>query len=228
MEKATIFLHLSLETKNWPFSMRNESDTEFMFYQANPNLDDEEAVDRSGWRPIRYRLPPRSIMPYAWDYPAAKYKELVINANGRERHIKLAEIGNLIPMKIPAAQSGQGATEQKIIDLNVAADGPTQSLILSNYKASKSLYKQNTRNESSASIAGGFEVKGQDTAVTFRAQIRLTGIGISLVNAQLKELAYITFRDILSSTQSHHFIKRLYPLLSGYKLTTNFMVAFSQ
>jgi vacuolar protein sorting-associated protein 13A/C len=34
MEAATIFLHISIETTHWPFSMRNESDTEFMFYQA--------------------------------------------------------------------------------------------------------------------------------------------------------------------------------------------------
>jgi vacuolar protein sorting-associated protein 13A/C len=196
MENATIFLHLTAETKNWPFSMRNESDTEFTFFQANPNLDEDDVEDRSGWRPIRYRLPPRSIMPYAWDYPAAKLKELVINANGRERHIKLAEIGNLIPMKIPAPHTATGAREQKIIDLNVAADGPTQTLILSNYKASKSLYKQKSRSESSTSVAGGFEVKNQDTGVTFRAQLKLAGIGISLVNAHLKELAYITFREI--------------------------------
>lgn len=196
MENATIFLHLSLETKNWPFSMRNESDTEFMFFQANPNIDDEDVEDRSGWRPIRYRLPPRSIMPYAWDYPAAKHKELIINANGKERHIKLAEIGNLIPMKIPASHSAIGAREQKIIDLNVAADGPTQTLTLSNYKASKSLYKQKSRSESTTSVAGGFEVKDQDTNITFRAQLRLAGFGISLINAQLRELAYITLRDI--------------------------------
>lgn len=196
MENATIFLHLNTETKNWPFSMRNESDTEFMFFQANPNIDDEETVDRSGWRPIRYKLPPRSIMPYAWDYPAAKHKELIINAHGKERHIKLAEIGNLIPMKISAPSSATGAMEHKIIDLNVAADGPTQTLILSNYKVSKSLYKQKSRSESSTSVAGGFEVKDQDTDVTFRAQLKLAGVGISLVNAQLRELAYVTFRDI--------------------------------
>ncbi|KAF4635598.1 hypothetical protein G7Y89_g2500 [Cudoniella acicularis] len=196
MENATIFLHLSLETKNWPFSMRNESDTEFMFFQMNPNLDDEDAEDRSGWRPIRYRLPPRSIMPYAWDYPAGKHKELIINANGKERHIKLAEIGNLIPMKIPSSHTAGGARESKIIDLNVAADGPTQTLILSNYKASKSLYKQKTRSESTTSVAGGFEVKNLDTDITFRAQLKLAGFGISLINAQLKELAYVTFRDI--------------------------------
>ena len=34
MEAATIFLHISMETSHWPFSMRNESDSEFMFYQA--------------------------------------------------------------------------------------------------------------------------------------------------------------------------------------------------
>jgi len=34
LENATIFLHLSIETKNWPFSIRNESDIEFIFYQA--------------------------------------------------------------------------------------------------------------------------------------------------------------------------------------------------
>lgn len=194
MEDATIFLHFSMETKNWPFSIRNESDMEFMFFQANPNLDDEEVDDRTSWRPIRYRLPARSIMPYAWDFPAAKHKELVISAGGKERHVRLAEIGNLIPMKIPVSQ---GSRQYKIIDLNVVADGPTQTLVLSNYSSSKSLYKQNTHGESSTSVAnGGFEVKEQDTDVNFRAQLRLAGIGISLINAHLTELAYITFRDI--------------------------------
>ena len=197
MEDATIFLHLSIENKHWPFSMRNESDMEFMFWQANPNIDEDDQEDRSGWRPIRYRLPPRSIMPYAWDYPAAKLKELIISANGKERHIKLAEIGNLIPMKVPVAK---GSRDQRIIDLNVAADGPTQTLILSNYNASNSMYKQKSHgssaNTSQTSAQEGFEVKGQDTDVTFRAQLKLAGFGISLINSHLKELAYITFRDL--------------------------------
>ncbi|KAI1862359.1 uncharacterized protein JN550_010221 [Neoarthrinium moseri] len=191
MEDATIFLHLSIETKNWPFSMRNESDTEFTFHQANPNIDDDGAEDRSGWRPIRYRLPPRSIMPYAWDFPAAKFKEVVITAHGKERHIKLAEIGNLIPMKIIGTSGGQ-----KIIDINVAADGPTQTLILSNYKPGKSLYRQRTGTGLSTNSTSGFEVKQQNTGTTFQAHLKLSGIGVSLINSQLKELAYITFRDV--------------------------------
>ncbi|EQB44694.1 hypothetical protein CGLO_16538 [Colletotrichum gloeosporioides Cg-14] len=190
MEGATVFLHLSMETKNWPYQMRNESDTEFTFYQANPSLEDDGVEDRSGWRPIKYRLPPRSIMPYAWDFPAAKFREIIINVNGKERHVKLAEIGNQIPMKFTSA-SGQ----QKIIDINVAADGPTQTLILSNFRQSKSLYRQKSKSGARTST-DGFEVKDQETTATFRAQLKLSGIGISLINSQLKELAYVTFRDV--------------------------------
>lgn len=193
LEDSTIFLNFSMETKNWPFSMRNESDTEFTFYQANPNVDEDGVEDRSGWRPIRYRLPSRSIMPYAWDFPAAKFRELVIAANGKERHVKLAEIGNQIPMKLAAS-----GAQPKIIDINVAADGPTQTLILSNFRASKSKYKPKTlsRTSTSSSETFTFEVKDQDVGATFRAQLKLSGIGISLINAQMKELAYLTFRDV--------------------------------
>ncbi|KAI4089812.1 MAG: hypothetical protein LQ344_005177 [Seirophora lacunosa] len=193
MESATIFLHLSVETKHWPYSMRNESDMEFMFYQVNPNLSEDEDERGSAWKPIRYRLPARSIMPYAWDYPASKNKELIVTANGKDRRIKLAEIGNLVPMKVPTAQ---GSKQQKIIDVNIAADGPTQTLVLSNFKQSKSLYKQKSSQNSQGSVATGFEVKDVESEVTFKAQLRLAGIGISLVNKNLKELLYLTFREI--------------------------------
>jgi vacuolar protein sorting-associated protein 13A/C len=193
MEGATVFVNLSMETKNWPYSMRNESDTEFTFYQANPARDDEGHEDHSGWRQIRYRLPPRSIMPYAWDFPAAKpkHREIVISAYGRERHVPLAEIGNLMPMKFVS-----GSGQSKIIDFNVTADGPTQTLILSNFNQSKSLYRQRKQSSSAASTTGGFEAKEQDTEITFRAQLRLAGIGVSLINSQLKELAYVTLRGL--------------------------------
>ncbi|PHH61768.1 hypothetical protein CDD81_7979 [Ophiocordyceps australis] len=190
MEESTIFLHLSMESNNWPFSMRNESDVEFTFWQANPTLDEADVEDYSGWKPIRYRLPRRSIMPYAWDFPAAKFREVVIAAHAKERHVKLAEIGNQVPMKI-VARDGQ----PQIIDINVAADGPTQTLILSNFRPSKSMYKPKPLSRTSSG-PDAFEVKQQETGATLRAQLKLSGIGISLINAQLKELAYITFRHV--------------------------------
>ena len=192
MEGAMIFMHLSLETKHWPFSIRNESSQEFLFWQANPNVDEDEEDRSSGWKPIRYRLPPRSIMPYAWDYPSTKNKNLILSAGGKERHVKLAEIGNLIPMRIPPSQ---GSQRQKIIDLNVVADGPSQTLVTSDFKQSKSLYKQKSAS-ASASTTAGFEVKEQDMDVTMRASVRFAGIGVSLVNSQLRELVYVTWRDI--------------------------------
>ena len=140
IEKATIFLYISIERNHWPFSFRNESDAEFIFHQADPYEDEDENRQESGWRPIKYRLPPRSIMPYAWDYPAANYKEIVLTAGGKVRHVKIAEIGSMVPMRIPPS-TPQSTT--KIIDINVVADGPTQALVISNFKASKSLYKQN-------------------------------------------------------------------------------------
>lgn len=132
-------------------------------------------------------------MPYAWDYPAAKNKSLVLLCRGKERHIKLAEIGNLIPMKIPSIEE-HGPS--KIIDLNISAEGPTQTLVLSNYKASKSMYRQQHVLSSQASVSSGFEVKDIKSDVNFKAQLRLGGIGISLINQKLKELVYFTFRDI--------------------------------
>ncbi|KAL3479124.1 hypothetical protein BJX99DRAFT_255899 [Aspergillus californicus] len=193
MEGATIFVHLNFEHRNWPFSMRNESDMDFMFYQANPNLEDDEEDRTNTWRPIRYRLPPRSIMPYAWDYPATKNKSLVLACKGKERRIKLAEIGNLIPMRIPPTQHGE---PQKIIDINIVADGPTQTLVLSNFKASKSMYRQQRAQTSQSSVSTGFEVKEFDSGVNFKAQVHFGGIGISLITQKMKELLYITFRDI--------------------------------
>lgn len=196
LENATLFLHFSQETKNWPFSMRNESDIEFLFFQANPNISEDGEEDRgSGWKPIRYKLPPRSIMPYAWDYPASKNKELVLTCRGKERYVKLQEIGNLIPIRLPPPEAG---LPPKVVDVNIVADGPTNTLVLSNYKAATSLYrtKTGTSSISQTSQNPGFEVKQIESEVTFKAELRLAGVGISLVNSKLRELLYLTFRDI--------------------------------
>jgi len=196
LENATLFLHFSLETKHWPFSMRNESDVEFLFFQANPNISEDGEEDRgSGWKPIRYKLPPRSIMPYAWDYPASKNKELVLTCRGKERYVKLQEIGNLIPIRLPPPEAG---LPPKIVDVNIVADGPTNTLALSNYKASTSLYRSKTHasTQSTTSVNSGFEVKQIESEISFKAELRLAGVGISLVNSKLKELLYLTFRDI--------------------------------
>jgi vacuolar protein sorting-associated protein 13A/C len=90
-----------------------------------------------------------------------------------------------------------GRPIKKTVEISVKAEGPTQTLVLSNYKPSKSIYKPKS-NASSNSVAtgSGFEIKDEDSDTTFQVQVRFAGVGISLINRQLKELAYVTFRDL--------------------------------
>ncbi|OLL22292.1 Vacuolar protein sorting-associated protein 13 [Neolecta irregularis DAH-3] len=204
LEKAVVFIHIGVEN-SWPYSIRNESDTDFVFWQAHPvNIqnDDRESPQsrrRSLHTSKTYSLPARSVMPYAWDYPATQNKELIISANGKERHVKLAEIGNLIPMKL----SMPGA-KPKVIEINVVADGPTQTLVLSNYKQSKSIYRpvKKELDAGSATYRGtvidreAFDVISLDAKTTFEVLLNFEGIGISLINNRLQELAYLTLRGL--------------------------------
>ncbi|MCH1933141.1 hypothetical protein L9G16_23645, partial [Shewanella sp. A25] len=80
---------------------------------------------------------------------------------------------NLIPMRVPPTQPG---APQKIIDINIVADGPTQTLVLSNFMASKSMYRQRKEQTSQSSVATGFEVKELNSDINFKAQLRLGGV----------------------------------------------------
>ncbi|GME93292.1 unnamed protein product [Ambrosiozyma monospora] len=132
-------------------------------------------------------------MPYAWDFPAAPFKEIVLRSGGRERHVQLAEIGDLLPMNISSPQNGGSA----MVDLNVFADGITQSLQISNYNPKTSMY-QLKANQSATSISASqdkFETIADDNY--FKSIIfRFEGMGISLINRKGQELCYTTLRGV--------------------------------
>lgn len=180
------------------------SNKAFSFYQANPYVDDSgaELPGHTQFKPVVYDIPPRSFMPYAWDYPAAPLKELIINANGKERRVQLAEIGNLPPMKIPDSRHQPGG----IVDLNVIADGPTQTLVLTEYDSELSLYKlkgsvtQSTAslgsNSNSTAAAEGFTVEEDEGDISLNVNVKFEGIGVSLINKRMQELCYLTCRGL--------------------------------
>lgn len=188
-ENATLFVQVEHANNEWPFSIRNFTDSEFFIYQSNPNVNLEGNVEKSDvvYKPIYYKVPPKSVMPYAFDYPNAIVKDVIIRGHGRERAVNLAEIGNLKPFRLPATAQH----EQVIVDLNVVADGPTQSLVISNYNPSYSLYKLR-ENDS----AQQFEVPEKDENYFMRVLTRFEGFGVSLVNTKNKELCYITLRGL--------------------------------
>lgn len=197
LEGATLYIHLQNAGNNWPYSIRNFTNYEFTFYQANPYVDEQgvEASEHPAFVPTKYKIPAKSVMPYTWDYPAATMKELVLEGNRKERRIQLAEIGNLPPMKIPTANGIRGG----IVDLDVVADGPTQTLAISNYDSSKSMYKlksDSTQASLATSSQTDFNVQEEEEQehIPFNLNIRLEGVGVSLINKRVVELCYLTLR----------------------------------
>lgn len=209
VENATIFILVESANNNWPFSIRNFSDYEFYVYQGDPNVNENGDAVRNDttYKPIFYKIPPKSVMPYAYDYPNAVIKELYIRSHDRERAVNLAEIGNLRPFRLPSTSSSSEDNEEDptplpeaIVDLNVVADGPTQSLIISNYDASVSLYKLKDEKLSSstsslATTNSGFEAFEKDEYHT-KIITKFEGFGISLINTRGQELCYITCRGL--------------------------------
>lgn len=195
LEGSSIFIQVEDANNRWPFSIRNFSDQEFYIYQRDPNTNDNGEIVKTDikYEPIFYKIPAKSVMPYAYDYPNAVIKELIIRARGRERAVSLAEIGNLKPFRLPATQN----SEQSIVDLNVIADGPVQSLVISNYDPSLSLYKlKENRTLSTLASQTNFVVTENDENYHTRFTTKLEGVGISLINLRFQELCYITIRGI--------------------------------
>ncbi|KAG5437684.1 hypothetical protein PCANB_000721 [Pneumocystis canis] len=202
LEEATVFIHLLLEKNNWPYFIRNETDITFTFYQPNPYLSLDNNYDKKAksqnYKIKAYLIPGKSVMPYAWDYPASKNKELVFSANGKERIIRLSEIGNLVPMKIPIDNG-----LYKTIDISVIANGPSQTLVLKNYCQNGSIYKPKTSiSQNNPTLTNniyckeGFEIINLNDGIIYKTEIHLEGIGISIINNRHLELCYITLRDL--------------------------------
>lgn len=139
-------------------------------------------------------------MCYAWDYPAAFNRTLVIDVDGRQRAIKLEEIGTLPPMRISESKSLG-------FDIWASDDGTTQHLDIKYYvESSRSLYRSRT-NASSLNQAEdhGFVVNKQAVSELIKTSIRILlkeGIGVSFINsARHMELAYLTLQDIRIKVQ---------------------------
>ncbi|CAG8555201.1 10349_t:CDS:10 [Paraglomus brasilianum] len=195
LEQATVFLILNKEEGKWPYRIDNYSDVDVVFYQQTPDRR-ESGSSASLYALKKYGLPAGSSEVYSWDFPALKEKRLILNVNGTERTVNIQEIGTLVPFKVPRPDG------VRILSLEVAADGPTQVLLLSNYKQSKSMYKP--RPASVASVAksengsakDAFEIIDVDSVTSLNFQIRLEGIGISVINKRMQELSYILLRGL--------------------------------
>jgi vacuolar protein sorting-associated protein 13A/C len=197
-EGPTVFITLSYETGPWPFMMRNESDYTITFSQTaeRTESDGQMAYEQVG---KRYELKPRSKMKFAWDFPSQKSKLIKLIANGRERNLNPLEIGSQLPFKFPAAD-GRG---NRVVSIDVRLDGPTQTVVLSNYSEALSNYKIKRPNlsrsdtmNSRSSTEMGFEAVDIDTDIVSSFGLILSGVGISLMDRRVQEIAYISLSDV--------------------------------
>ena len=110
---STIFIVLSRAGDAWPFSIENDSDYNFTFYQTvGPTVSgileitlnhvqdsdhpDASDTNRTG---TAYHVESKKTVNYAWDFPAARDKRILLRVNDSRRAIDLMEIGDLVPFK---------------------------------------------------------------------------------------------------------------------------------
>lgn len=132
LEHATLFVNLSL-AKSWPYSLRNFTDSEFIFYQTDPYADEDGDLSGDGadFKPITYRLPPRSAMPYSWDFPSASVKQIILEPAAP----KQPEVSELPPAKpqrppqLPSRPSAASSSAASILSRDTARSEREQQSI---------------------------------------------------------------------------------------------------
>lgn len=199
-DHATVFVNILDAENKWPYMIKNYTNEEFFIFQQNPNISSDGSITSDvPFTPVLYRVPGKSVMPYAWDFPSAENKELIVKCGDYQRYIRLEEIGEQVPILIKE--------KNMAFDLNVVAEGVVQSLNITDYDYSKSMYKlKSKKNSNSSSISTSTSNKDADfEAVVDNASDYYTslifnfeGVGISLVNTEgrIQELCYITIRGI--------------------------------
>ncbi|EEB06191.1 vacuolar protein sorting-associated protein 13a [Schizosaccharomyces japonicus yFS275] len=192
--KGAIMIKLKEETKQWPFAIRNETDYSFEFWQAVPDYNEKLRVTGlTNSRRKRYVLGPNSRLNYSWDFPAAQNKDILLSHGKQEYSTTLAEIGALLPLRFFDEHG-----KEFFISRDIYNEKGQTVLVLRNYNSETSVYKQKKRvNKKKAALEHVFELEKVGNDVQFSFQLKVQGLGISLVNDKTQELLYLSLRDII-------------------------------
>ncbi|KAJ1549197.1 hypothetical protein HK405_008108, partial [Cladochytrium tenue] len=171
----------------------------------------------------RYKVNSNESMNYAWDLPSMATKSITINVNGKEREIDVREIGQLAPLTYPRA-TGTGGPRNSVLSINVFAEGPTLVIGLEQLAELQEAFRAGTTKKAEA-LEDSFHAseKSKDNREVFNLQLRLEGIGISLIDKEVKELLYASAKNVgfsyseSSTTQAFSFsISWLQVTVHGY------------
>ncbi|KAG7099216.1 hypothetical protein E1B28_001083 [Marasmius oreades] len=190
IDGSTVFVHFTAAEDEWPFLVENQSDYGFGLCQKDSTRDEETGFTKSY---PTYNVAARSTLSYAWDYPSAKEKKIVLIVNGYRRTVDIMEIGSLVPFKFNDGQ------RNKAVSLDVRADERRQILRITNYRIEESPYKPKgrdslgslSRQDTITSSVEAFEAVAEEVSPSFGFSLDLAGVGISLVNRKLVEIIYL-------------------------------------
>ncbi|KIO33566.1 hypothetical protein M407DRAFT_3889 [Tulasnella calospora MUT 4182] len=150
----------------------------------------------------KYKLEPHSQIRYAWDYPAARQKELVLRMGDGEESVNLNEIGDLPPFRFKTSSGW------RVISRDIHAEDEVTVLTLSNWVEETSVYKRHGRSAtmdstisradtvSSQAAEVGFTAVVKDVSPSLVVKIDFDGIGLSLMNRRLLEVVYLTLSKL--------------------------------
>ncbi|ORX43331.1 DUF1162-domain-containing protein [Hesseltinella vesiculosa] len=205
LQEATIFIILDEEKQDhWPYLLVNQTDEDITVFQENPTAvaadGSEFTFYEAASQPKRYHLAAHSVLPYSWDIPAMKEKHLILGINGRERSVSLQEIGVQPPFRYKTTL-GRPA----IAAIDVKTQKSRQILLLSPFNQNSSLFRPlRTDLQPSASSSemtsnaskDGFETVDMKAVISLKFEIKLAQIGLSFINKNLQELAYLSLKNV--------------------------------
>ncbi|KAF7339474.1 hypothetical protein MSAN_02161700 [Mycena sanguinolenta] len=190
IDGPTIFISFSRATESWPFTIENHSDYTVAISQKDSSFEQEGASNKTN---VQYTVQPRTSLPYAWDYPAAREKKILLNINGFRRVVDVMEIGDLVPFKFNDGQ------RNRVVSLDVRADGQKQVLRITNYNPERSLYRPKrassmplSRQDSITASTEAFDAVTEEVSPSLAFTVDFAGIGISLVNKKMVEVIYVS------------------------------------
>ncbi|KAG8911288.1 hypothetical protein FRC00_006761 [Tulasnella sp. 408] len=150
----------------------------------------------------KYKLGPHSQIRYAWDYPAARQKELVLKMGDGEESVNLNEIGDLPPFRFKTSSGW------RVVSRDIHAEEEVTVLTLSNWVEETSVYKRHGRSAtmdstisradtvSSQAADVGFTAVVKDVSPSLVVKVDFDGIGLSLMNRRLLEVVYLTLSKL--------------------------------
>ena len=211
LETQILYIAITKE-KKWPFRIVNKSSVEIKFNQKGCKND-------------RMLLPGESEN-FAWDDPSALQLVLSVTVMERQRDYNIRELGQCKPL----IYRGPGG-EKAYLSVSVEADGPVILVKFKNYdvKASKGIFKlirksqlqeeeeseeeQEQDDTISEASSNDFRVKEAKDETSMIFTLKLAGLGISLVGADLVEFMYVYGKGLEFRMQQSKLFQTL-----GFKL----------